>query len=262
MRTGRRAESDPESVATRDADLVERGGGRNPSDLPTVRRKERRNKRCCWIRGTSGGDARSRDDPPPRGAVFRRGGTARVRRDSGAGRDLRWQARHQAHSGTDSRARGRYAHRRLLSHKSEQLSKAAEAIFGKGTAQATQWYETYRARLREEAGGAVATVRSLRYCLKTLPRRSERFRVVRRLIKRLTANLDKLNYAGFRARRLPIGSGPVEASCKNLVGARLKRSGMRWPWDGGQEVLNLRAPILPDRCNVFWGVYQTSKAAA
>ena len=86
--------------------------------------------------------------------------------------------------------------------------------------------------------------------------------MVRRLIKHLTLNLDKLNYADYLARGLPIGSGPVEASCKTLVGSRLKRSGMRWSRQGGQEVLNLRVHVLSERWDVFWNVYQESKIAA
>jgi len=43
----------------------------------------------------------------------------------------------------------------------------------------------------------------------------------------------------------------VEAACKNLIGARMKKSGMRWTLDGGQTVLSLRSLILSNR----WGNY-------
>lgn len=147
-------------------------------------------------------------------------------------------------------------------HVSEGLSKAAEAIFGKSTAEAQQWHKKYRLRLLEDDDGAVATIRSLRYYILKLRKGSERYHVVRRLIAHLNKNLDKLAYSTYLARGLPIGSGPVEASCKNLVGARLKRSGMRWSRQGGQEVLNLRVHVLSDRWDVFWNVYQESKIAA
>ena len=147
-------------------------------------------------------------------------------------------------------------------HVSEGLSKAAEAIFGKSTAKATRWHKTYRSRLLEDADGAVATIRSLRYHIRKLRKGSDRYDVVRRLIAHLTKNLDKLDYTSYVARGLPIGSGPVEASCKNSVAARLKRSGMRWSRQGGQEVLNLRVHVLSYRWDVFWNVYQESKIAA
>ena len=69
-----------------------------------------------------------------------------------------------------------------------------------------------------------------------------------------------MTYAAFRARGLPIGSGPVEAACKTLVNARLKRSGMRWTREGGQHVLNLRRHEKADRWDTFWNYYLSTRA--
>jgi hypothetical protein len=47
-----------------------------------------------------------------------------------------------------------------------------------------------------------------------------------------------------------IGSGPVEAACKVVVGQRLKRAGMRWSSPGADAVLVVRCELLnhrPDR---------------
>ena len=54
---------------------------------------------------------------------------------------------------------------------------------------------------------------------------------------------------------LPIGSGPVESACKNIVNARLTRSGMRWSMEGGQNVLNLRVHLKSDRWDPAWSAY-------
>jgi hypothetical protein len=62
----------------------------------------------------------------------------------------------------------------------------------------------------------------------------------------LGRNRDRMRYAEFIALGLPIGSGPVEYACENIVNARLKRSGMRWSKDGGQNVLNLRVHLKSD----------------
>lgn len=61
-----------------------------------------------------------------------------------------------------------------------------------------------------------------------------------------------MNYFQLRQNNLPIGSGVVEAACKNLIGARMKKSGMRWTLDGGQTVLTLRSLILSNRWEGFW----------
>jgi hypothetical protein len=104
----------------------------------------------------------------------------------------------------------------------------------------------------------------MQYHLRKLgPRKgSERYHTVRRAIGYFRRNLDKMAYAVFRGRGLPIGSGPVEAGCKNVVGARLKRSGMRWSRPGGQQVLNLRTHVLSKRWDVFWDCYMATRDAA
>ena len=140
-------------------------------------------------------------------------------------------------------------------HATEHLSRAAEAVFGKKSLRGRRWYETYRERLRDEPGGAAACMRSMEYYARKLRRGSARRKTVRRVIKYFRRNLDKMDYANFRERGLPIGSGPVEAACKTLVGARLKRSGMRWSQVGGQHVLNLRVHVLSGRWQVFWQTY-------
>ena len=50
-----------------------------------------------------------------------------------------------------------------------------------------------------------------------------------------------MNYARARGRGHPIGSGHVEACCKPLVQARMKRNGQRWKQAGGQAILTLRS---------------------
>jgi hypothetical protein len=49
-----------------------------------------------------------------------------------------------------------------------------------------------------------------------------------------------MDYAAYRRRGLPSGSGVTEAACKTVFTQRFKRSGMRWNHAAGQVILDLR----------------------
>ncbi|PIE25663.1 MAG: hypothetical protein CSA62_00675 [Planctomycetota bacterium] len=63
---------------------------------------------------------------------------------------------------------------------------------------------------------------------------------------------NKMRYAECLAQGLPIGTGPVEAAAKDIVQARLKRSGMRWSRPGGQNILELLAHLKSGPWDVMW----------
>ena len=148
-------------------------------------------------------------------------------------------------------------------HAVEALSYASEAIFGKKSAAGTRWFVKYRHIMRTQDGGAKKAQRSMRRYLKRkgLRKGSERRKVLQDTIRYFANHLNKMDYAEYRRRGMPIGSGPVEAACKAVVGARLKRSGMRWSRLGGQRVLNLRVHVLSKRWDVFWKEYSRKRRA-
>ena len=82
------------------------------------------------------------------------------------------------------------------------------------------------------------------------------------VIRYCSRNRKRMRYADFRGRGLPIGSGVVEAACKCIVNARLKRSGMRWSQDGAQNVLNLRVRVQSREWDCFWDTYRHQQNTA
>jgi hypothetical protein len=60
-------------------------------------------------------------------------------------------------------------------------------------------------------------------------------------------NAKRMDYASFRARGLFVGSGVIEAACKNVIGKRMKQSGMHWSVRGANCIAALRCAILSGR---------------
>ena len=60
--------------------------------------------------------------------------------------------------------------------------------------------------------------------------------------KYLVARKSQMDYASFRRRNIPIGSGMAEAGCKLNLG-RLKGPGMHWRFDNGIRIALLRATL-------------------
>jgi hypothetical protein len=147
-------------------------------------------------------------------------------------------------------------------HTSEHLSKAGEALFGKGNDRAQAWYDKYWAKLLEDDDGAESVLRSMGYYSRSErlgKSRRKALEAERRFFRR---NKHRMCYASFRRRGFPIGSGPVEAACKSIVKTRLCRSGMRWSRLGGQHILDLRCYAKSGLWNEFWETYKYVRKSA
>ena len=141
-------------------------------------------------------------------------------------------------------------------HASENLMKAAKAIFGDDEVAAHRWHGKLRKKLLHEANGADSAIRSMRRYRNGLSRSGQRAKTVDNAIKYFCFHRHRMCYVEFAEMGLPIGSGNVESAAKNIVQARLKRSGMRWSRDGGQHVLDLRTYLKSDRWEVMWDTIQ------
>jgi hypothetical protein len=65
-------------------------------------------------------------------------------------------------------------------------------------------------------------------------------------------NTERMRYPKFRAQELFVGSGVIEAGCKTVIGARLKRSGMFWTVRGANAIIALRCCRLSGRFEDYW----------
>jgi hypothetical protein len=65
-------------------------------------------------------------------------------------------------------------------------------------------------------------------------------------------NAERMRYAQFRAQKLFVGSGVVEAGCKTVIGRRLKMSGMFWTVRGANAIIALRCNRLSGKFEDYW----------
>jgi hypothetical protein len=65
-------------------------------------------------------------------------------------------------------------------------------------------------------------------------------------------NASRMRYPEFRQKGFFVGSGVIEAGCKSVVRARLKRSGMFWTVRGANAIIDLRCCRLNGRFEDYW----------
>jgi len=135
-------------------------------------------------------------------------------------------------------------------HAVEHISQLAEALFGE-TDKAKSWAKKWTKKLK--TGQSQALIAEIQ----------------RRLTGEKVHNLDeaqkeygyfhrhhvsgRLDYARFKAQKLPCGSGAVESLIRQVVNLRLKSNGMHWLRENGEAFLHARcqwaAHQWSDFCN-------------
>jgi hypothetical protein len=124
-----------------------------------------------------------------------------------------------------------------LYHVMEHVWGAARAQFGEESAQ-QEWCHAQAEALRaDQVDRVIRTIQAWE------PTGSEAREVRRKLVNFLREHETKMQYQSFRKQGYHIGSGVAEASCKNVVQARLKRVGARWSERGAEAMLHLRAAM-------------------
>jgi hypothetical protein len=133
-------------------------------------------------------------------------------------------------------------------HAAQHLNEGIEAVYGEASLRGQAEFQKHRHALRHDPAGVEKVIRHLAYLRRKHPRK----RKLVAALKYFRRHRHRMRYASFARRKLPIGSGLVEAACKTLVTQRLKRSGMRWRTDGGQAILTLRAIEQSGRFDRAW----------
>lgn len=132
-------------------------------------------------------------------------------------------------------------------HLAEHLSKCGNEMFGEGTQDSQAWAGKMRQIMENGDVG-----RALEQVEKLAGGGKNRRQAKHELITYLTNNRERVDYPRYRTLGFPIGSGDVEAECKDLVQARCKRSGMRWSTKGAEQVLRVRCALRDDSFDSAW----------
>lgn len=123
-------------------------------------------------------------------------------------------------------------------HCAEHVYSAANAHYGEGTLEATEWSEATLARLcLNEVGRVLGGLRRM------VPRDDAAADEIRKLTTYLNNQEERLGYEELRRRGLPRGSGGIESANKLICQIRLKRSGAWWLEANGNAMLRLRCAI-------------------
>jgi len=138
-------------------------------------------------------------------------------------------------------------------HATEYLSDAAVAAHPRNKKKRTGWLEARRHRLKHEPGAAEQLLTEMQALANERSLSGATKDKLASAITYYDNHKHQMDYAGFRAQHLPIGSGVTEAACKTLVKQRLCCSGMKWKETGAAMVLSLRALVLTKaRWEQFW----------
>lgn len=121
-------------------------------------------------------------------------------------------------------------------HAAEHLGDLARTLYPGDEAAREDWLGAWCHRLKHEGGPAVLEA------LRGLEVRGRAAREAYAEVVRYFANqAHRMDYPAYVAKGWAIGSGPVEAACKTVIGQRLKGAGMRWGADGADALCHLRA---------------------
>jgi hypothetical protein len=120
-------------------------------------------------------------------------------------------------------------------HAVQHLAAVGRAVFGEDKAKLTTWLKPLVRQLKNQS--ALKVIRQLEEVLVGLPA-GVAAEAVRKEVNYFYEHQERMDYRAGRRRGEPIGSGPVEATCRQAQ-CRFKRPGQFWSQQGDEALLCL-----------------------
>jgi len=134
-----------------------------------------------------------------------------------------------------------------LYHAREHLMDLCRLLFDRDIRRLNYYKERWWDSLDE--GNVEAIVEEARA---HLPKDVNVMKDARGHIRYFENNKERMRYQEFFDKGLFVGSGVIEAGCKNVIGQRLKQSGMEWTVRGANAITALRCGIQSNRFEDYW----------
>jgi hypothetical protein len=127
-------------------------------------------------------------------------------------------------------------------HAVEHAMDCGKVLLGDDSPWLPVWQQRCEQLLAD--GNPDALLAQLAACASELARRRDKpaaQAALDNLVRYYTNNAERMEYAYYRARGFPIGSGAVESAHRHVLQARMKRAGQRWALRCARRMARLRA---------------------
>jgi hypothetical protein len=124
-------------------------------------------------------------------------------------------------------------------HMTQHLYTVAQARYGGDTGAVKEWVHTCQAAVdRDDVETVLLSIRNWE------PQSPEGQEVRAREYEFFARNRARMQYGTWRAQGYHVGSGVMEASCRQVVAQRLHEAGMHWREETAEAIVSLRSALL------------------
>lgn len=126
-----------------------------------------------------------------------------------------------------------------LYHVKHKIWETAAVLYGQATAAAKEWARQQCQRI--EQADATQVIDEMELLKKSHHKAREQIESLQTYLRN---NQHRMDYPGYHALGLRVGSGTVESANDHVTGARLKLPGIRWSEQGAAHMARLRADLF------------------